>query len=94
MRIKHIKNSSAGAQPISLKSFRDLGHFPNKVALVYKYEHYLPSVLRSWQVIRKWVPLCIVCFFSFLHGSKRACCKRAFLGNHPNNSAVETTIVS
>ena len=52
MRIKHIKNSSAGAQPISLKSFRDLGHFPNKVALVYKYEHYLPSVLRSWQVIR------------------------------------------
>ena len=39
MRIKHIKNSSAGAQLISLKSFRSLGHFPNKFARVYKREH-------------------------------------------------------
>ncbi len=31
--------SSAGAQPISLKSFRGLGHFPNKIARVYKHEH-------------------------------------------------------
>ena len=44
--------SSAGAQPISLKSFRGLGHFPNKIALVYKHEHYLPSAFRSWQVMR------------------------------------------
>ena len=29
--------SSAGAQPISLKSFRGLGHFPNKIARVYKH---------------------------------------------------------
>ena len=33
--------SSAGAQPISLKSFRGLGHFPNKIARVYKHEHCL-----------------------------------------------------
>lgn len=39
MSIKHIKNSSVGAQPISLKSFRGLGHFPNKIARVYKHEH-------------------------------------------------------
>ena len=44
--------SSAGAQPISLKSFRGLGHFPNKIALVYKHEHCLPSASRSWQVMR------------------------------------------
>lgn len=44
--------SSAGAQPISLKSFRGLGHFPNKIARVYKHEHYLPSAFRSWQVMR------------------------------------------
>ena len=44
--------SSAGAQPISLKSFRGLGHFPNKIALVYKHEHCLPSAFRSWQVMR------------------------------------------
>ena len=29
--------SSAGAQPISLKSFRGLGHLPNKIARVYKH---------------------------------------------------------
>ena len=52
MRIKHIKNSSAGAQPISLKSLRGLGHFPNKIARVYKHEHCLPGAFRSWQVIR------------------------------------------
>ena len=52
MCIKHIKNSSAGAQPISLKSFRGLGHFPNKIARVYKHEHCLPSASRSWQVMR------------------------------------------
>ena len=44
--------SSAGAQPISLKSFRGLGHFPNKIARVYKQEHCLPSAFRSWQVMR------------------------------------------
>lgn len=38
--------SSAGAQPISLKSFRGLGHFPNKIARVYKHEHcVLPCVV-------------------------------------------------
>ncbi len=37
--------NSAGAQPISLKSFRGLGHFPNKIARVYKREHCLPE----WQ---------------------------------------------
>ena len=44
--------SSAGAQPISLKSFRGLEHFPNKIARVYKHEHCLPSAFRSWQVTR------------------------------------------
>ena len=44
--------SSAGAQPISLKSFRGLGHFPNKIARVYKHEHCLPSTFHSWQVMR------------------------------------------
>ena len=44
--------SSAGAQPISLKSFRGLGYFPNKIARVYKHEHCLPSAFRSWQVMR------------------------------------------
>ena len=44
--------NSAGAQPISLKSFRGLGHFPNKIARVYKHEHCLPSAFRSWQVMR------------------------------------------
>lgn len=44
--------SSAGAQSISLKSFRGLGHFPNKIARVYKREHCLPSAFRSWQVMR------------------------------------------
>ena len=44
--------SSAGAQPIFLKSFRGLGHFPNKIARVYKHEHCLPSAFRSWQVMR------------------------------------------
>ena len=44
--------SSVGAQPISLKSFRGLGHFPNKIARVYKHEHCLPSAFRSWQVMR------------------------------------------
>ncbi len=44
--------SSAGAQPISLKSFRGLGYFPNKIARVYKHEHCLPSASRSWQVMR------------------------------------------
>ena len=38
--------SSAGAQPISLKSFRGLGDFPNKIARVYKHEHcLLPCVV-------------------------------------------------
>ena len=37
---------------MSLKSFRGLGHFPNKIALVYKHEHCLPSAFRSWQVMR------------------------------------------
>ena len=44
--------SSVGAQPISLKSFRGLGHFPNKIARVYKHEHCLLSAFRSWQVMR------------------------------------------
>ena len=44
--------SSVGAQPISLKSFRGLGQFPNKIARVYKHEHCLPSAFRSWQVMR------------------------------------------
>ena len=44
--------SSAEAQPISLKSFRGLGHFPNKIARVYKHEHCLLSAFRSWQVMR------------------------------------------
>ena len=44
--------SSVGAQPISLKSFRGLGQFPNKIALVYKHEHCLPRASRSWQVMR------------------------------------------
>ena len=44
--------SSAGAQPISLKSFRGLGQFPNKIARVYNHEHCLPSAFRSWQVMR------------------------------------------
>ena len=44
--------NSAGAQPISLKSFRGLGHFPNKIARVYKHEHCLLSAFRSWQVMR------------------------------------------
>ena len=43
---------SVGAQPISLKSFRGLGDFPNKIARVYKHEHCLPSAFRSWQVMR------------------------------------------
>ena len=43
---------SVGAQPISLKSFRGLGQFPNKIARVYKHEHCLPSAFRSWQVMR------------------------------------------
>ena len=46
------RNSTNGAQPISLKSFRGLGHFPNKIARVYKHEHCLPSAFRSWQVMR------------------------------------------
>lgn len=44
--------SSSGAQPISLKSFRGLGQFPNKIVRVYKHEHCLPSAFRSWQVMR------------------------------------------
>lgn len=40
--------SSAGAQPISLKSFRGLGHFPNKIARVYKHEHCLPFLYRNF----------------------------------------------
>ena len=44
--------STTSAQPISLKSFRGLGHFPNKIARVYKHEHCLPSASRSWQVMR------------------------------------------
>ena len=44
--------SSAGSQPISLKSFQGLGHFPNKIARVYKHEHCLPSAFCNWQVMR------------------------------------------
>ena len=49
--------SSAGAQPISLKSFRGLGHFPNKIARVYKHEHCLPE----WQV-PVWVLTGFACY--------------------------------
>ena len=35
--------SSAGAQPISLKSFGGLGYFPNKIAHIeYDLEGYIP----------------------------------------------------
>lgn len=77
--------SSAGAQPISLKSFRGLGHFPNKIARVYKHEHCLPSAFRSWQVMRSGYRRALlagmassgvgthrICLlFSVLHNSKR-----------------------
>ena len=49
--------SSAGAQPISLKSFRGLGHFPNKIARVYKHEHCLPE----WQA-PVWVLTGFACY--------------------------------
>ena len=49
--------SSAGAQSISLKSFRGLGHFPNKIARVYKHEHCLPE----WQV-PVWVLTGFACY--------------------------------
>ncbi len=40
------------AQPISLKSFRGLGYFPNKIARVYNTSIACPSAFRSWQVMR------------------------------------------
>ena len=49
--------NSAGAQPISLKSFRGLGHFPNKIARVYKHEHCLPE----WQA-PVWVLTGFACY--------------------------------
>ena len=49
--------SSAGAQPISLKSFRGLGHFPNKIAREYKREHCLPA----WQA-PVWVLTGFACY--------------------------------
>lgn len=49
--------SSAGTQPISLKSFRGLGHFPNKIARVYKHEHCLPE----WQA-PMWVLTGFACY--------------------------------
>ena len=49
--------NSAGAQPISLNSFRGLGHFPNKIARVYKREHCLPE----WQA-PVWVLTGFACY--------------------------------
>ena len=49
--------NSAGAQPISLKSFRGLGHFPNKIARVYKHEH----CLSEWQA-PVWVLTGFACY--------------------------------
>ena len=49
--------NSAGAQPISLKSFRGLGHFPNKIARVYKREH----CLQEWQA-PVWVLTGFACY--------------------------------
>ena len=49
--------SSAEAQPISLKSFRGLGHFPNKIAREYKREHCLPE----WQA-PVWVLTGFACY--------------------------------
>ena len=49
--------SSAGAQPIFLKSFRGLGHFPNKIARVYKHVHCLPE----WQA-PVWVLTGFACY--------------------------------
>ena len=49
--------SSVGAQPISLKSFRGLGHFPNKIAREYKREHCLPE----WQA-PVWVLTGFACY--------------------------------
>ena len=66
--------NSAGAQPISLKSFRGLGHFPNKIARVYKREHCLlfckeiPVVPRRISQVYIHL-LCLL--FSVLHNSKR-----------------------
>ena len=66
--------SSAGAQPISLKSFRGLGDFPNKIARVYKHEHCLlfckeiPVVPRRISQVYIHL-LCLL--FSVSHVSKR-----------------------
>ena len=49
--------SSAGAQSISLKLFRGLGHFPNRIARVYKHEHCLPE----WQA-PVWVLTGFACY--------------------------------
>ena len=57
--------SSAGAQPISLKSFRGLGHFPNKIARVYKHKHCLPSAFHSWQVMRSGHTLSFICLLFY-----------------------------
>ena len=53
--------SSAGAQPISLKSFRGLGHFPNKIARMYKREH----CLLGWQV-PVWVLTGFACYSDWI----------------------------
>ena len=64
--------SSAGAQPISLKSFRGLGHFPNRIARVYKHEHCLPE----WQA-PVWVLTGFACYSArksrSYHGGFRKC---------------------
>ena len=66
--------NSAGAQPISLKSFRGLGHFPNKIARVYKREHCLLFCKEIPVVPRRisQVYIHLLCWlFSVLHNSKR-----------------------
>ena len=64
--------SSAGAQPISLKSFRGLGHFPNKIARVYKHVH----CLSEWQA-PVWVLTGFACYSArksrSYHASFRKC---------------------
>ena len=61
--------NSAGAQPISLKSFRGLGHFPNKIARVYKREHCLPE----WQA-----PVWVLTGFACYSARKSRSCHAGF----------------
>lgn len=61
--------SSAGAQPISLKSFRGLGDFPNKIARVYKHEHCLPE----WQA-----PVWVLTGFACYSARKSRSCHAGF----------------